>query len=177
LRPFITVHKKKRKNPFSLLILFHNFNLPFHPTSTLRKQIVSAFAGQIIYSFQMMTMKKLSILSSALIICTTIVSCRFHNNVSITYNENGHYYKMKASFSPSKTAAVERYMDDMLASGNMSFRHTRIDGEIALDDHSFFYMKKRTGYLYIKLNKDQNSDEAYYKIRSMCEGIKSVLGQ
>jgi len=122
-------------------------------------------------------MKKLSILSCALILCATIVSCRFHNNVSITYNENGHYYKMKANFSRSKTAAVERYMDDMLASGNMSFRHTRIDGEIALDDHSFFYMKKRTGYLYIKLNKDQNSDEAYYKIRSMCEGIKSVLGQ
>lgn len=84
---------------------------------------------------------------------------------------------MKASFSRSKTGAVERYMDDMLATANMSFRHTRIDGEIALDDNSYFYIKKRAGYLYIKLNKDENSDEAYYKIKSMCEGIKRVLGQ
>jgi len=84
---------------------------------------------------------------------------------------------MKASFSRNKTGAVERYLDDMLAAGNMSFRHTRIDGDIALDDHSAFYIKIRTGYLYIKFDKDQNSDEAYYKIRSMCEGIKRVLGQ
>ena len=84
---------------------------------------------------------------------------------------------MKANFSRSKTRAVEMYMDDMFASGNMSFRHSRIDGDIALDDHSTFYIKKRAGYLYIKFDKDQNSDEAYYKIRSMCEGIKRVLVQ
>ena len=122
-------------------------------------------------------MKKLTVLFCVLVIVTTIISCRFHNNTSISYSENGRYYKMKASFSRSKTGAVERYMDDMLATGNMSFRDTRIDGEIALEDHSFFYIKKRAGYLYIKLNKDQNSDEAYYKIKSMCEGIKRLLGQ
>ena len=122
-------------------------------------------------------MKKLPVLSCALIICTIIASCRFHNNVSITYNENGNYYKMKASFSRSKTAAVERYMDNMLASGDMSFRHTRIDGEITLDDQATFYIRKRAGYLYIKLDKNKNSDDAYYKVKSMCEGIKRVLGQ
>lgn len=84
---------------------------------------------------------------------------------------------MKASFSRGKTGAVERYMDDMLESGSMSFRHTRIDGDIALDDHSIFYIKKRAGYLYIRFDKDQNSDAAYYKIKAMCEGIKRVLGQ
>ena len=122
-------------------------------------------------------MKKLPVLICALVICATIVSCRFHNNTSISYSENGHYYKMKAKFSRSKTGVVERYMDDMLASGTMSFRHTRIDGELALDDHTTFYIKKHAGYVYIKFDKDENSDEAYYKIRSMCEGIKRVLGQ
>ena len=122
-------------------------------------------------------MKKIPVLCCALIICTIITSCRFHNNVNITYNENGNYYKMKASFSRSKTAAVERYMDNMLASGDMSFRHTRIDGDITLDDQSTFFIRKRAGYLYIKLDKNKNSDEAYYKVKSMCEGIKRVLGQ
>ena len=122
-------------------------------------------------------MKKLPVLFYVLVFCTIIVSCRFHNNVNISYSENGHYYKMKANFSRSKTAAVERYMDDMLATGDMSFRHTRIDGELTLDDHSTFYIKKRAGYIYIKFDKDENSDEAYYRIKSMCEGIKKGLNK
>jgi len=84
---------------------------------------------------------------------------------------------MKAYFGRNKTAKVERYMDDVLASGNMSFRNTRIDGQITLDDNSTFYIKKHRGYLYIKLDKYKNSDEAFYKIKSMCEGIKEILGQ
>jgi hypothetical protein len=176
-RVFITVCKKKIKSSFSLLLLLYNFNLRFHPTSTLRKQLHQYLADQLIYSIQTITMKKLTFLFSVLVICTTIVSCRFHHNTSISYSENRHYYKMKASFSRNKTGAVERYMDDMLSAGTMSFHRTRIDGEIALDDHSTFYIRKHAGYLYIKLDKDENSDEAYYKIKAMCEGIKKVLTQ
>jgi len=84
---------------------------------------------------------------------------------------------MKARFSKSKTKAIESYLDDKLSRGNISFHNTRIDGHLTLDDHSTFYIKKSPGYLYIKLDKDENSDEAYYKIKSMCEGVKQVLGQ
>lgn len=119
-------------------------------------------------------MKNLLILLCAFIVCTTIISCRFHYNVSITCSDGDHYYKMKARFSRSKMWAVERYMDDMLAASNMSFQHTRIDGQISLDDHSTFYIKKYSGFLYIKFDKDENSDEAYYRIKAMCEGIKRV---
>lgn len=167
--------KRKEKIHFHYYFCYTTPTSRFYPTSTSGKQTVSADAGLFIYSCKIIIMKKLLFLFCAFIVCTTIISCRFHNNVNISYSDSDHYYKMKARFSRSRTLAVERYMDDMLATANMSFRHTRIDGQIALGDHSTFYIKKYSGFLYIKFDKDENSDEAYYRIKSMCEGIKRVL--
>lgn len=38
-----------------------------------------------------------------------------------------------------------------------------------------FYMKKCSGVLEIKLDKDENSHGGYYEIKSMCQEIKKVL--
>ncbi len=121
-------------------------------------------------------MKNLPALFYALA-CITVISC-MHNdgNINISYSESGHYYSMKAHFSKSKTRDVEEYMDDRIGSGsNMSFVNTRIDGRLALDDHTTFYIKKYPGLVEIKLDKNENSYEAYQKIKSMCEGIKQVV--
>ena len=39
-------------------------------------------------------------------------------------------------------------------------------------DHTTFYIKKYAGFLEIKFDKDENSDEGYQRIKSMCDGIK-----
>jgi hypothetical protein len=71
---------------------------------------------------------------------------------------------------------VEEYMDNRIGAGSsMSFKNTRIDGELTLDDHSTFYIKKYPGLVEIKLDKERNSDEAFQRIKSMCEGIKQVV--
>lgn len=57
----------------------------------------------------------------------------------------------------------------------MSFVNSRIDGKPVLDDHTIFYIKKYPGFIKIKRNKDENSDEAYYKIKAMCEGLKKNI--
>ncbi|MCW3106151.1 MAG: hypothetical protein JWQ09_657 [Segetibacter sp.] len=121
-------------------------------------------------------MKKLYPLFYVLV-CSVVISCRHNdNNISITYSNSDHYYSMKANFSKNKTRDVEEYMDRRLARmGNMSFVNTRIDGTIALDDHTIFYIKKSPGVLRIKMDKDENSEEAYYRVKSMCEGIKSIV--
>jgi hypothetical protein len=101
-----------------------------------------------------------------------------HNDrdISINYSESDHYYSMNADFSKSKTRAVEEYMDSRIGSrSKMSFVNSRIDGTLALDDHTTFYIKKYPGIVEIKLDKDENSYEAYHRIKSMCEGIKKVL--
>jgi hypothetical protein len=109
--------------------------------------------------------------------CITFMSCLRHDNdISITYNDEDEHYSMKASFSKRKVKAVERYMDRMLGDvTDMSFINSRINGKIALDDHTLFYIKKYPGHIKIRLNKYENTEEAYERIRAMCEGMKDVL--
>ena len=82
---------------------------------------------------------------------------------------------MTAKFNPDRTAAVERWLDKELSTGDVSFTNTEINGDITLDDKSVFYIKKSPGFLNIKLDKEKNSDVAYQKIRSVCEGINDVV--
>ena len=123
-------------------------------------------------------MKKLPVLFYALV-CITITSCRHNDHdINITLSESGHYYSMKAYFSRNQTRDVERYMDSRIGRrSNMSFVNSQMDGMIALDDHTTFYIKKSPGLLKIKLDKNENSEEAYRRIRLICEGIKKVLAQ
>ena len=121
-------------------------------------------------------MKKLPALFYALA-CITVISCMHHHgNIDISYNESDKYYSMNAHFSKSKTKDVEKYMDNRIGRrSNMSFVNSQIDGTISLDDHARFYIKKSPGVLEIKLDKDENSDDGYQEIKSMCQGIKKVL--
>ncbi len=123
-------------------------------------------------------MKKLQALFCALL-CLAASSCiHHHGDIDITYSESDQYYSMEAYFNKSQTRDVERYMDRMIGNkSNMSFSNTRIDGSLALDDHTTFYIKKSPGILKIKLDKDKNSDESYHEIKSMCIGIKKVLAK
>ena len=121
-------------------------------------------------------MKKLAILLCVLLPGITIISCGFPDgSISIKHSQYSHYYEMTAKFNPEKTTEVDKWLDKELRSGNMSFVNTRMDGEIALDNKTTFYIKKSPGYLHIKFDKEKNSDEAYSKIRSVCEGINDVV--
>src|SRR5256885_11599803 len=123
-------------------------------------------------------MKKLQALFY-LLTCITITSCMDRDgNIDINYKESDHYYLMRADFSKSKTRDVEEYMDRRIGTrSKMSFVNSRIDGTLALDDHTKFYIKKYPGFIEIKLDKDENSRNAYQQIKSMCEGIKKVLNK
>ena len=125
-------------------------------------------------------MKKLTTLFFSALTCLVIASsCRDsddNGNISLSFKESDHYYSMNARFSKSKTRQVEQYIDSRIGKkSNMSFINTQIDGNIALDDQTNFYIKKSPGILRIKLDKYENSMEAYDRIRSMCEGLKKLL--
>jgi hypothetical protein len=123
-------------------------------------------------------MKKLAALFGYAVACLIICSSCHHgdHDISIRVSDSEHFYMMDADFSKGKTRDVDEYMDRKIGNkSNMSFVNTRIDGTLALDDHTTFYIKKRPGYIAIKLDKNRNSDEAYLQIKSMCDGIKKVL--
>ncbi|HEX5151476.1 MAG TPA: hypothetical protein VFW07_08500 [Parafilimonas sp.] len=125
-------------------------------------------------------MKKNSwaVICNLLMVCFCLSCSHSHHNVNIHISESEHYYKMQAQFNAGKTAEVDEFMDHKIGRrSHMSFVHSRIDGKIALDDHTIFYIKKYPGYLRIKLDKKENSAQAYQRIKLMCEGIKKVISQ
>jgi len=121
-------------------------------------------------------MKNSAILFGALSLCITVISCGFPDgSISIKHSQYSHYYEMTAKFNPDRTAAVERWLDKELASGDVSFTSTEIDGDITLDNQATFYMKKSPGFLNIKLDKEKNSAAVYQQVRAVCEGINEVV--
>ena len=126
-------------------------------------------------------MKKNSfvLMCNLLLVCFCLSCTQSNNdNVNINISESEHYYKMLAHFSTGKTRDVDVFMDHKIGKrSNMSFANSRIDGKLALDDHTTFYIKKYPGYLQIKLDKEENSAEAYQRIKSMCEGLKNEISK
>ena len=111
-----------------------------------------------------------------MVVASSCMHNHHNGDISLNFNESDHYYSMKAYFSKNRTREVERYMDSRIGKrSNMSFVNSKLDGRLALDDHTTFYIKKSPGLLKIKLDKAENSEEAYERIRSMCEGLKKVL--
>jgi hypothetical protein len=83
---------------------------------------------------------------------------------------------MNAHFTKSKTREVERYLHKKFRRGsNMSFDNMQSDATFTLDDKTKFYMRKAPGHIKIKLDKDENSYESYYRVKTVCEGIKKIL--
>ena len=121
-------------------------------------------------------MKKLAILLNVLLSGIVIISCGFPDgSISIKHSQYDHYYEMTAKFNPEKTTKVDKYLDQELATGDMSFTNTQMDGEITLDNKTTFYIRKSAGYLNIKFDKEKNSEEAFYKIKVVCDGINDVV--
>jgi len=124
-------------------------------------------------------MKKLSALFLYAITGIFISCSCIHNdkgNTSFSISESDHDYSMAADFNKRKTTTVEEFMDYSIGRKiNMSFVNTRIDGTLALDDHTRFYIIKYPGFIKIKLDKDENTPEGYQQIKAMCEGIKKLL--
>lgn len=120
-------------------------------------------------------MKALIVLAAALALL--LAGChRHHHNTSFSVSENGSIYQINASFNPSKTRRLQHYLDQRLGeSSNVSFENTEMDATITLNDETRFYFKSHPGYLKIKFNKRENSEEAYYRMKGMCEGIKDAI--
>jgi hypothetical protein len=120
-------------------------------------------------------MRKLSFL--ILVALFSLSSCVFNDHdISITYQDEEDKYSMDAYFRKSQTDKVDAYLDRTIGRHTKSsFRRSRINGVIALDDPGFFYIKKYPGHLRIKIDKEKNSEEAYQQLKSVREGIKNVL--
>ena len=85
---------------------------------------------------------------------------------------------MTASYEKKKAHRVQQFLNRCLEHNNYtSFGNTRVDATITLDDRTTFYMRSFPGKLKIKLDKTENSEESYYKMKDICEDIKNILAE
>ncbi len=106
-------------------------------------------------------------------------SClRRHHHTSVSISESEDIYQLFASYDKNNTRKVQRLLDEDLGNNiNSSFRNARIDGRIALDDKTIFYIRMFPGELKIKFDKTENSGESCIKLKEVCEDIKDLLAR
>ena len=99
------------------------------------------------------------------------------DDVSISIQESDDIYKMSASFDERKTRKVKNYISDYTGDNGLfkSGGNVVMDAATTFGDNIKVYIKFRPGKLKIKLDKDENSEEAYNEVKDMCEGIKELL--
>ncbi len=97
-----------------------------------------------------------------------------NTNISINVNDNIEEYQVEASFGKAKSRRVLSYIDAQL-SKTKQFRHSLMEGDIELEDHTKLYIKTRPGKLFIKVNKNDNDSASIERIRELTEGIKLRL--
>jgi len=118
----------------------------------------------------------------ALFLGTVFSSCHDDSyyrdgNISISVQEDDEEYRMNAKYDEDKTMAVDNYIKSCTGSDCRYNGHGDFNATLVLDDNSHVYIRSKEGRLKIKFNKEENSEEAYEKIRDMCEGIKDLLAE
>ncbi len=97
-----------------------------------------------------------------------------NTDISIIVNDTEDQYLVNASYSREQSRRILSYIDAQL-SKSKQFRHSRMDGDIELDDHTKLYIKARPGHLIIKVNKNDNDSPSVERIKELTEGIKDRL--
>ena len=111
---------------------------------------------------------------AALIVLVFGSSCFHDHDICISTSEDEEDYEMNASFNRNKNHAVQVYLNGHLLNNRTSFRNWD-EEEITLDDKTTFYISSYPGELRIKIDKAENSEESYEKVRRACEELKEIL--
>lgn len=102
---------------------------------------------------------------------------RYDNDgdVSLQIKETDNSYYVYARYDRHRTSSVQHYLDIALGTKDHMFRRSRLDATVSLDDHMRFYVKNTPGRLVIRLNRDENSEEAYWRMKAVAEGLKQHI--
>jgi hypothetical protein len=124
-------------------------------------------------------MKKQLLLSACVLFLLSVFSSCFRDHdVSIYVSDSEDVYRMKAKYRKNQTLAVQRFLDEEFRDDNIiSFKNSSVDEEIILDDDTRFYINSRPGKLKIQIDKTENTEESYNKIKAVCEDIKVLLAE
>lgn len=108
---------------------------------------------------------------------STLSSCKHSEDVKISVKDSDDEYRFTAYFDEKKTNEIVKIIDQNIAPTTISSDEDEIDVTTTLDDKTKFDLQYEPGEVLIRLNKNENSKSSYYRIKKMCEEIKSVIGK
>jgi len=116
------------------------------------------------------------IIAFSLFVLIAFTSCRYRHNTNISIHEQRDSYEFYASYSKNKAAKVQRYLDERL--GSSEFYRSELenyDRTEVMNDDTKFYIQSEPGRLKIKLDKRENTEASYKRVKHICDGLKDVL--
>jgi hypothetical protein len=101
---------------------------------------------------------------------------RNSDNVRISITESADECNFKAEYNRDRAVNVEQCLDDYLKGNNdASFKHTELDNEMTLSNHTVFYIRYAPGELRIELDKRKNSKETVAKFRKLYGALRKAI--
>jgi hypothetical protein len=111
------------------------------------------------------------------ILISAMSSCfHRHNDFSIRFSDDDDEFEMEADYPRHQSHNVKVFLNDQLLNhvahrGRHSFKNE----EITLDDNTTFYIDAAPGEVNIRVDKDENSEEGYIRVKELCQGLKLVI--
>ena len=125
--------------------------------------------------------QSLVIVFSAIIViaaAAVFLNSRTDNDITISFSETEDELQLSASFPDKYSKEVHDYVRSHLKMNDLSdLRYLEVKHYQTPDHKMRFNIKARNGYIKIVLDKMENSETAYRKLRDTCEGLKKVLGE
>ena len=96
-----------------------------------------------------------------------------HGRVSITVKESDHQLRVDARFKRSQTDDIARIIKDELEGASYNEDNRSTTFTIRNDDKLLVRLKK--GRLKIRLDKDENDEVTYNRVRRLADHIKIIV--
>jgi hypothetical protein len=106
----------------------------------------------------------------------TITNTVKSDKTSVSVTEDDKSYALSVEYNPELADKVNKCLDAGIAKGtSFSFKNTRLDATMTLDNGASFYAKNSPGKLILKFDKRKNSTELYNRVKKMVEEIKDIV--
>ncbi|MBD2701195.1 hypothetical protein IC229_11150 [Spirosoma sp. BT702] len=109
-----------------------------------------------------------------LLLSATVLACS-DGDLKIAVTDSDDTYEFSAKYDKKKTQRVQDFINQKMAPGsNVTGDH--VDITTTLDDNTRFELEEYPGKVRIKLDKEDNTEASYRRVKAMCEGVKRIVG-
>lgn len=108
---------------------------------------------------------------------TLFSSCFRNHNTAVYVSDDETEYEISVSYEKKKARKLLRYLKHQLQDDHnfQTVKITSVDKKITLNDKTRFYLYSYPGELEIKIDKSENSEASFIRIRNICEEIKVLI--